>query len=124
MMLTWQAYRELLRLEVPLFRQDFAAIQDRVRKTALAARRPRLVTAGRICHAVDLAAALYFKPVLCLERSAATVCLLKKHGFAAQMVIGVQQLPFLAHAWVELDGQVLNDKPYVPEIYLELLRCS
>jgi hypothetical protein len=39
------------------------------------------------------------------------------------MVIGAQQLPFKAHAWVEVDGHVVNDKPYVPEMYAVLERC-
>ena len=41
----------------------------------------------------------------------------------AQMVIGTQQIPFRAHAWVEVDGSVVNDKPYTPEMYAVLDRC-
>jgi uncharacterized membrane protein YcgQ (UPF0703/DUF1980 family) len=65
----------------------------------------------------------YWKEALCLQRSAATACLLKQAGIAAQMVIGAQQLPFKAHAWVEVDGRVVNDKSYTPEIYVVLDRC-
>ena len=119
----WRAYWELLNLEYPLFRQNFAAIYERVRNTPLGVPAREKVTADQICHAVDLAAALYLKPARCLQRSAATACLLKKFGFPAEMVVGVQQIPFLAHAWVELDGRVVNDKPYMSEIYLELSRC-
>jgi hypothetical protein len=39
------------------------------------------------------------------------------------MVIGAQQMPFKAHAWVEVAGQVVNDKPYTPEMYAVLDRC-
>jgi hypothetical protein len=39
------------------------------------------------------------------------------------MVIGAQQLPFKAHAWVEVDGRVVNDKQHVPEMYAVLNRC-
>jgi hypothetical protein len=39
------------------------------------------------------------------------------------MVIGVQHLPFVAHAWVEVAGRVVNDKPYMSEIYSVLFRC-
>jgi hypothetical protein len=59
---------------------------------------------------------------LCLQRSAATACLLKRCGIPAQMVIGAQQMPFKAHAWVEVDGRVVNDKPYMTEIYAVLDR--
>jgi hypothetical protein len=119
-----QAYWELLRLEYPVFRKNFAGIHERVRTAPL--QNPSLgvaITEDQICHAIDVAAALYFKNVLCLQRSAAAACLLKKYGFRSEMVIGVQQLPFLAHAWVEVAGRVVNDKPYMAEIYSVLARC-
>ena len=119
-----QAYWELLRLEYFVLRKNFGGIHERVRTVRLQNRCPEVaVTEDQLCHAIDVAAALYFKNVLCLQRSAATVCLLKKHGFRAEMVIGVQQLPFLAHAWVEVAGRVVNDKPYMAEIYSVLARC-
>lgn len=76
-----------------------------------------------ICHAVDLACVFYFKPVLCLQRSVATAALLRSHGWPAELVIGVQLLPFQSHAWVEVDGVVVNDKPYVVDIFQTLDRC-
>jgi hypothetical protein len=123
MSITFAAYRELLSLEYPLFRKDFSAIHNRVHRTPFRDLPKNTLGAAQILQAVDLAAVLYFHKVLCLQRSAATACLLKKHGFAAQLVIGVQQVPFFAHAWVELDGVVINDKPYMSEIYSVLERC-
>lgn len=72
---------------------------------------------GEICSAVDRAAALYFKRAWCLQRSATATVLLRRAGFPAEMVIGVQSMPFAAHAWVELDGEVANDRPGVRETY-------
>ena len=119
-----QAYWELLRLEYFVLRKNFGAIHESVRTAKLQNRCPGVsVTEAQICHAIEVAAALYFRNVLCLQRSAATARLLKKHGFPAEMVIGVQQLPFLAHAWVEVAGRVVNDKPYMAEIYSVLARC-
>jgi len=118
-----RAYWELLSLEYPLLKRDFSAIYERVRTTPLHGRQPSALSSERICRAVDVAAAFYFKKILCLQRSAAAACLLKKCGFPAEMVIGVQQMPFLAHAWVELDGLVINDKPYMAETYSVLARC-
>ena len=123
MSITVQAYRELLRLEYPLFRKAFPAIYDRVRRTPVALRPRKTLSCTEICQAVDLAGVLYFRRVLCLQRSAATACLLKRYGFPAQLVIGVQQLPFAAHAWVEMGGLVINDKPYMSDIYSVLARC-
>ena len=70
-----------------------------------------------ICNAIDFACVLYFKQVLCLQRSAATALLLRRNGWEATMVIGVRSLPFRSHAWVEASGRVVNDKPYIRDIY-------
>jgi hypothetical protein len=76
-----------------------------------------------LCHAADLACVFYFKQVLCLQRSAATALLLRRHGWDVEMVIGAQLNPFSSHAWVELKDEVVNDKPYMREIYRVLERC-
>jgi hypothetical protein len=76
-----------------------------------------------LSDAIDLACVFYFKRVLCLQRSAAMAILLRRHGWSAEMVIGAQLLPFHSHAWVEINGQVVNDKPYIAEIFQVLERC-
>lgn len=124
MRIIWQAWWELLRIEYFVLRKNFGRIHQRVRTAPLQDRCTDVtVTEDRICRAIDVAAALYFRNVLCLQRSAAAARLLKKYGFPAEMVIGVQQLPFLAHAWVEVAGRIVNDKPYMAEIYSVLARC-
>jgi hypothetical protein len=72
---------------------------------------------------MDIACAFYPKKVLCLQRSAATVLLLRRHGIAAELVIGAQILPFRSHAWAEVDKCPVGDKPYVSRMYQELERC-
>jgi len=123
MQMIWHAYYELLSLEYPMFRKNFSAIHETVHNTGVRCTQRRTTTQEEICHAVELAAAFYFKNVRCLQRSAAAARLFKKFGFSAEMVVGVQQLPFVAHAWVEVDGRVVNDKPYMSEIYSVLSRC-
>jgi hypothetical protein len=76
-----------------------------------------------LSHAVDLACVFYFKRVLCLQHSAAAAVLLRRYGWNAEMVIGAQLLPFQSHAWVEINGRVVNDKPYITEIFQVLERC-
>jgi hypothetical protein len=76
-----------------------------------------------LCHAMDLACVFYFKQARCLQRSAATTLLLRRHGWEAELVIGAQILPFKSHAWVEIKGTVVNDKPYMLDIYQVLERC-
>jgi hypothetical protein len=76
-----------------------------------------------LCRAMDLACIFHVKKMLCLQRSSATALLLRRHGLPAEMVIGAQILPFKSHAWIEVDGSVVNDKPYIHEIYRTLERC-
>ena len=76
-----------------------------------------------LCRAMDYACVFYFKRVFCLQRSAATTLLLRRHGLNAELVIGAKLLPFRSHAWVELNGQVINDRPYMHTIYQVLERC-
>jgi hypothetical protein len=91
-------------------------------ETRLSAGGPRY-DSDRLCHTMDLACAFYPKRVLCLQRSAATLLLLRHHRWNAQLVIGAQTLPFKSHAWVELNGSVVSDRPYMRQMYqvIELL---
>jgi hypothetical protein len=117
-----RAYFTLLRFEILLAGGNFAALYEVVRR-----RRRKLGSRERsvevLCSAVDLACVWYWRQVLCLQRSAATVCLLRHYGVPAEMVIGAQHMPFCAHAWVEVQGRVVNDKSYTPEMYAILDRC-
>jgi hypothetical protein len=121
--LFFEAYGMLIRFDLYLARGKFAALYEKVRRYPVRTAHPSPGTADRVCAAVDLAAIWYWKEVLCLQRSAATACLLRRHGVRARLIIGVQQIPFKAHAWVEVDGRVVNDKPYMSEMYAVLDRC-
>jgi hypothetical protein len=121
-LLVIRAYLEVLRCERHLRNRNFRALHEKVRRCPV---RERTVmhTGDRICRAVDLACIWYFKDVECLQRSVVTARLLRKHGIHARLVIGVRPVPFKAHAWVEVEGQVVNDKPYVNQLYAVLDRC-
>jgi len=118
-----QAYLKLIPFDFYLARKDFAALYNKVRHCPIANQAASPDAVEQICSAVDMACIWYWKEALCLQRSAAVACLLKRHGVPAQMVIGAQQMPFKAHAWVEVDGRVVNDKPYTSEMYGVLDRC-
>jgi hypothetical protein len=122
-LLVLQAYLKLIHFDFYLARKNFAALHNKVRRCPVAKKTPSRDAVKQICSAVDMACIWYWKEVLCLQRSAATACLLKRHGVPAQMVIGAQQMPFKAHSWVEVDGRVVNDKSYTPEMYGVLDRC-
>jgi hypothetical protein len=121
--LVLKAYLKLIYFDLYLARGNFAVLYDKVRNYPVEKTTPAPDTVECVCSAVDMACIWYWKEALCLQRSAVTSCLLKSNGIFAQMVIGAQQLPFKAHAWVEVDGRVVNDKPYVPEMYAVLDRC-
>lgn len=45
----------------------------------------------------------------CLPNSLLLIAFLRRHGIAADLVLGVHTFPFEAHSWVEYRGVVLND---------------
>jgi hypothetical protein len=122
-LLVLKAYLKLIYFDLYLTRDNFAVLYDKVRNYPLGAHTTDPNVVERINSAIDMASIWYWKEALCLQRSAATACLLKEYGVRAQMVIGAQQMPFKAHAWVEVDGHAVNDKPYTPEMYAVLDRC-
>jgi len=120
--LVLQAYLKLIYFDLYLARGNFSALYDRVRNYPTGKEGQAADAIERICYAMDMACIWYWKEALCLQRSAATACLLKRYGIPAELVIGAQQMPFKAHAWVEVEGRVINDKPYMQEIYAVLDR--
>ena len=114
---------ELVRFGFCLAGGRFRPLRERVRKYSVAKGQASSEQTARICSAMDLACIWYWKEVLCLQRSAATVCLLRRYGTKANLVIGVQPMLFKAHALMEVDDRVVNDKPYVREIYTVLDVC-
>ncbi|HET7695958.1 MAG TPA: lasso peptide biosynthesis B2 protein [Vicinamibacterales bacterium] len=83
---------------------------------------PSLVTAEDVVWAVDEACVWYVKRAACLQRSFVAARLLRRCGFAAEMVIGCRPLPFESHAWVEIDGRVVNDLPQYRRAFTVLNR--
>ena len=121
-MLVLKALIALFVIEVYLLRGNFASLYRKVRACRAGKVNPRL-TAEELCAAFEFACLLYPKQALCLQRSSALTCLLRRHGVPANLIIGAQQLPFRAHAWVELEGRVINDKPYMRDVYAVLETC-
>jgi Transglutaminase-like superfamily len=123
MPLAFEAFWMLVIFNFFLARGNFAALHRRVSRCPIARNTRPKHGADEVCSAVDLACIWYPKEVLCLQRSAATVCLLRRYGVAAQMVVGASFMPFRAHAWVEVNGRVVSDKAYVSDMYAILDRC-
>jgi hypothetical protein len=75
------------------------------------------------CATVDRACTWHPKQEVCLQRSAVAACLLRSLGVPAEMVIGVHKMPFYGHAWVEVNGKVVNDHKNVQSFFHVLCRC-
>jgi hypothetical protein len=122
MLHTMQAYAELLRFEIFNRFGGFKRIHQSVRNMPVARRSAKPEIVAQICDAVTLASCFFWKPVLCLPRAAATTRLLRKHGVKAEMVIGYRPSPFFSHAWVEVEGAIVNDSPAYQQRLLVLDR--
>lgn len=102
---------------------SFSALYNFVRNWPVSDQKPGLRAIPEINDAVTRALSWYPKQAMCLQRSAVTTNLLRSSGVPAELIIGCQKLPFLVHAWVEVDQEVINDKPRVQEIHKVLDRC-
>jgi hypothetical protein len=118
-----KAYWKLILFDFYVTCRNFHGLYRSVRGRAVCNKPAFDDAVEQICYAVDMASIWYWKEVLCLQRSAATTCLLREHGVAAEMVIGAQQMPFKAHAWVEVNDRIVNDKPHMRDVYVVLDRC-
>lgn len=81
------------------------------------------VSIEEVCHAVDLAGVFYVRQVSPLERSAAATLVLRRYGYQADLVLGAQIFPYETHAWVEIEGRIVNDQPNLLDVYQVLERC-
>jgi Transglutaminase-like superfamily len=123
MLLYVQALWQLVRFHYCVRGGNFKSLYEKVKNCRCARKAWAPAVTERICAAIDVACIWYPKHVLCLQRSAATTCLLRSYGVPAQLLLGAQKLPFKAHAWVEVHGLVVNDKPYAREMYALLDSC-
>jgi hypothetical protein len=122
-LLFWKAFLGLLAFDLFGFGKHFARLHRTVSGWPVANKVAHLGVTSRVCEAVNYACAWYPKHALCLQRSVVTTCLLRSCGVRAQMVVGAQKLPFKAHAWVEVDGQAINERKNVRAIYGVWERC-
>ena len=113
--LVLQALWELVRYDLVNLTLGFQRICGQLASQPVAPRKFSRQTESVICDAVSLATCFYYKPVLCLQRSVVATRLLKKSGIKSCLVIGYRPAPFLSHAWVEVDGRVVNDSPVYKE---------
>jgi hypothetical protein len=118
-----KALATLIIFDLLLYWKDFKTLHRVVSSWKVKGERACGGCVDRVCAGVNLACSWYPKRALCLQRASVTTVLLRNAGISAQMVLGVQQLPFKAHAWVEVNGKVVNEITDVRAVYSELERC-
>ncbi|MFI5003836.1 MAG: lasso peptide biosynthesis B2 protein [Solirubrobacterales bacterium] len=98
-----QARRELRRAPIE---SAIAALRSEIAPARLAAAGGELAEAQRLGWVVTRTLRLMPGDTRCLARSLVLTRLLARRGIPAKLVIGARAAPaFLAHAWVEYDGQ-------------------
>ncbi|MBL8675840.1 MAG: lasso peptide biosynthesis B2 protein, partial [Alphaproteobacteria bacterium] len=75
-----------------------------------------------LAYAVDKAAMLYPKKTACLPWAGTLMLLALKRKWKCNFIIGIQNLPFYAHAWVESNGEVINDSEELQKRLAPILR--
>jgi hypothetical protein len=58
---------------------------------------------------IIVATAFYPGRSKCLEQTVASFVLLRRRGARVRIRLGVQPYPFVAHAWLEMNGQPLTE---------------
>ena len=108
---TARAFCALVQYELTHSCTGFGHIQRQLTRTNQSRRPSNPHRIPLVCEAVNLASCFYFKPVRCLQKSVVTVRLLRRYGVDAHLVVGYRLSPFFSHAWVEVEGRVVNDSP-------------
>ncbi len=80
---------------------------------------------GELASSVDIASRNHVLTVTCLPRSMALLRLARAEGFPAEVRIGVdrpEESSIRAHAWVEVEGQVVGDRQDIGDEFARLER--
>jgi hypothetical protein len=108
-LLVAQAFWELLRYDLVYAVFGFRGVHRSLSRKRVNKWRHRNDFEAMSRRAMSYATSFYWKQVLCLQRSVAVARVLRCHGLNARVAIGYRPLPFLSHAWVEIEGRVVND---------------
>jgi hypothetical protein len=108
-LLAVRALWELCRYDLAAATSGFRGVHRKLQGLACGSRSSHSGLEIVIPRAVAAVSSFYWRPVLCLQRSVVTARLLRQYGIEAQVVIGCRSAPFASHAWVEVNGCVIND---------------
>jgi hypothetical protein len=114
---------ETVRYDVQYAARGFHGVHRSLRRP-VRLRQGGLAEAFRIAEAYEIVSAFHWRPILCLQRSVIVARVMHAYGIPAQVVIGYTFLPFLSHAWVEVEGRVVNDSAGFAERMAVLARIE
>lgn len=77
-----------------------------------------------LASSLEKACLLYPKKTKCLIFAATLFSLHCEQKLNCDFAIGVQNLPFYAHAWIEVDGAVINDNPELQKKLAVIFKIS
>ena len=104
-----RAMWELCRYDLVAATSGFRGVYRKLQGLACGSRTSHFDPETVVPRTVAAVSSFYWKPIPCLQRSVATARLLRHYGVGAQVVIGCRTAPFASHAWVEVNGRVVND---------------
>ena len=120
---TIAAFIGLLAFDLLLKFRGFQSLINKVEQWPTAEPRTSdLEICQRVRAMVDRAQMYYPKKAMCLQHSAVVTCLLRRRGVPAVMILAAQEFPPKGHAWVEVDGKVVNDFKAVQRAYRVMRR--
>lgn len=110
--LVWSIWRDSVRIGFALRRTALPAVVQKLQNTPVD-RRAVALEPRRLGRIVRRASALGPFTPRCLTMSLVFFWKLQRQGTAAELVIGLPPVPsdHTAHAWVEVDGQVVGPPP-------------
>jgi len=110
-LLYFRLIKELLRYDLTEAMLGFQGVHRDPQPRISRRRLGNLELEATVCEAVRSVLPFYWKRVRCLQCSVVTARVLRAYGVQADVVIGYRRAPFLAHAWVEVGGRIVNDSP-------------
>ncbi|MXQ55279.1 lasso peptide biosynthesis B2 protein [Shimazuella alba] len=73
------------------------------------------VEAKEALHKIESAKRFFLSRTACLEQSLALFLFAASYSKKVDWCVGVRLAPFVSHAWIEIDGEPVNESPEVGE---------
>ncbi|MDR0632312.1 MAG: lasso peptide biosynthesis B2 protein [Holosporaceae bacterium] len=107
-----KAYFYLCRVQFILKRNKLKGLIDALNRSLMGYHPSLSIDESYLLAAALDSACLFFpKNIACLSYAASLFMLHSSQCLECKFVIGVQTLPFYAHAWIEVGGVLINDNP-------------